>query len=731
MPGGSPARTRWAIALLGITVLFNLWTLRAERIPVSQVNDGAMHTQMIRWAADRVDDGQSPLDGWYPYFALGSAQFHHYPSLPHIALSPLEQVADSKTIYSVSLYLLLCLWPLAVYAGARGFGLERWSAACAALLSPLLASLPGYGFEYGSYTWQGLGLYSQLWGMVALPLAWRFGWSALERGGRTLAAGAPLLALTIALNYQAGYLALACVVLWTLIVPGREGRTTRAWIGEAFKRLWRGIVLVAGALLGAAWVLVPLVSDGPWTNLSPAFAGDFWLDSFGAARALGWLLAGELFDAGRVPVITLLATVGIFSAFARGPRGRGVIAVTVAGLASLILFFGRVTLGPLADLLPGGEDLMFPRFLGGIQLAGVILAGAGLAWLFRLVLSRTAGLVPARWAAVSVTALLAAALVMPALVERSRYHDRGRPWIEEQRVADQAEGDDIERLGDLIRRGDGRAYAGSRTNWGEGYLVGRAPMYSQLAAQDVDAIGFTYRTISSLSSDVEAGFDETDPDQYDLLNVRYLVLPPDRQPAVPARPLGNEGRHVLWEVETTGYLRVVDTTNAIEVDRANLDPVARQVMTSYEAERPVLPTVRLTGEDRAGPVTVASGPPGDVVQQVALPEEGRFVGAVEMNRSAVLMLKASYHPRWQARVDGVTTRPFMVAPSFIGVSVPAGAHSVEFHYIPFQDHGRLMLLGAVALALLVLTHELTRLGRRFRRNRLFGIRASGVHSIYE
>jgi hypothetical protein len=723
---------RLPLLLVVFAVAFNAWTLRAERIPVSQLNDGAMHTQMIRWAADRVDAGHSPLDGWYPYFALGSAQFHHYPSLPHVALSPLEQVADSKTIYSVSLYILLCLWPLMVYLGARGFGLERWSAACAALLAPLLTSAPGYGFEYGSYTWQGLGLYSQLWGMVALPLAWRFGWSALERGGRMLGAGAALLALTIALNYQAGYLALACVVLWTLIVPRGEEHTAGAWIREALKRLWRGIVVIAGALLGAAWVLVPLVSDGPWTNLSPAFAGDFWLDSFGAARALEWLLSGELFDAGRLPVLTVLAAIGIVSAFARGPRTRGAIAVTVAGLASLLLFFGRVTWGPLADLLPGGEDLMFPRFLGGIQLAGVMLAGAGLAWLVRLVASRATNLVPARWAAVTVTALLAAVVVMPALVERSRYHDRGRPWIEEQRMTDQAEGGDIARLGELIRQGGGRAYAGSRTNWGEEYLVGRVPMYAQLADQDVDAIGFTYRTISSLSSDVEALFDESDPDQYDLLNIRYLVLPPDRQPAVPARPVGNEGRHVLWEVETSGYLRVVDTADFVTTDRAHLDPVARQALTTYDAEQPLLLTVMLTDEEQAGPTTnQAPGMPGDVVQEVALPEEGRFVAAVEMNRPAVLMLKTSYHPRWEARVDGVTTRPFMVAPSFMGVSVPAGTHSVEFRYTPFQHHGPLMLLGAVAIGLLVLTPEMTRLGRRFRRNRVLGGRASGVHSIRE
>ena len=56
------------------------------------------------------------------------------------------------------------------------------------------------------------------------------------------------------------------------------------------------------------------------------------------------------------------------------------------------------------------------------------------------------------------------------------------------------------------------------------------PVYEWLADRDVDAIGFTFRTIASLSNDVEASFDETNPAQYEMFNVRYLILPPDRKP---------------------------------------------------------------------------------------------------------------------------------------------------------------------------------------------------------
>ena len=47
------------------------------------LNDSAFHLQMVRWADGQIGEGRVPLDGWYPYLSLGSAQFHHYQSLPH------------------------------------------------------------------------------------------------------------------------------------------------------------------------------------------------------------------------------------------------------------------------------------------------------------------------------------------------------------------------------------------------------------------------------------------------------------------------------------------------------------------------------------------------------------------------------------------------------------------------------------------------------------------------
>ena len=130
------------LGLVAIAIGFNLWVLRAEILPVLNQNDSAVHLSMVRWAFDRMREGHLPLDGWYPYLGLGSPLFHHYQSLPHILTGILALAIGPDRAFSGTLYFLLALFPISVYAGARLLGWERWVAAGAALISPLLVSTP-------------------------------------------------------------------------------------------------------------------------------------------------------------------------------------------------------------------------------------------------------------------------------------------------------------------------------------------------------------------------------------------------------------------------------------------------------------------------------------------------------------------------------------------------------------------------------------------------------------
>ena len=86
---------------------------------------------------------------------------------------------------------------------------------------------------------------------------------------------------------------------------------------------------------------------------------------------------------------------------------------------------------------------------------------------------------------------------------------------------------------------------------------------------------------------------------------------------------------------------------------------------------------------------------------------------------AVVLLKASYDPRWTVTVDGLPGKPTMMAPSLVGVEVPAGRHEVRFRYKPYGHYPLLIVVGVltlVALALVprraALSRRLARLGRR-------------------
>ena len=109
----------------------------------------------------------------------------------------------------------------------------------------------------------------------------------------------------------------------------------------------------------------------------------FWYDSFGAPKILGWLVTGRLFDQGRLPSITVLLFIGLVMAVVRF-RDATVRAILFGFVAAMVIFWGRATLGPIADLLPAGHDLFFHRFIIGVHFTGLLLAGLGAEVLVKL-----------------------------------------------------------------------------------------------------------------------------------------------------------------------------------------------------------------------------------------------------------------------------------------------------------------------------------------------------------
>ena len=182
----------------------------------------------------------------------------------------------------------------------------------------------------------------------------------------------------------------------------------------------------------------------------------------------------------------------------------------------------------------------------GVQLAALLLAGRGAAWLAAGCVRLLEARVP-RWPpGLSAAVVLVAAIVVlaPAWLQLGAYDRHDGAAIAAQRRADDTEGAELDRLIAVIKRdGGGRTYAGMPSNWGQDFTVGTVPVFKYLESRDVDEVGYTLRT-ASLMTDPEYFFDDRNPADYRLFGIRYLILP-GRRPAAGARPAGDALRPLL------------------------------------------------------------------------------------------------------------------------------------------------------------------------------------------
>jgi hypothetical protein len=706
--------------LVAAAVVWSLVSLRAETLGVSYLDDSSLHEQMVRFATQQFASGHLPLTSWFPFLGLGSPQFLHYQSVPAMLTGLVGVVVGPDVAFRWSLYLLLSLWPVSIYLAARLFGAGRPAAATSAAMSPFLVSATGIGYEQHAYLWVGFGVWTQLWASLTLPLAWGFSWRALREGRGYLVAVA-VTSLTIALHFETGYLALIPLVLWPLVSGA-----------PIVLRARRAVVVIAGSVLAAAWVIVPLLEQRAWAAVNEPLQRTGLVNGYGAGRVLGWLGSGQLLDHGRLPVITVFAAIGVALAGVRWRRDAAARALLVALAACLVLSFGRTTFGALVDVLPGARDIFFRRFMMGAELAALLLAGGGADWAARTALrglkraTEGRGLTRPRTVlgdprARAVIAPVALILVLaPAWLQLGAYDRHNAAAISAQRRADATQGAELDRLLALIRtRGGGRVYAGMPTNWGIDFTVGAVPVFKYLESRDVDEVGYTLRT-ASLMTDPEYYFDEDNPGDYQLFGIHYLIVPSAYLPPVRARLMLRAGPYSLWRIGSAGYVRVGRIAGRLEANRADVGvrsiPLLHSRLGQHgeylrvafghgggRARQPRFPARQPPAarpRARRPPRPPRTGSTGTVIAEADNLRRGEVAATVSMRRPGVAVLSASFDPGWTAFVDGHRRSTEMVAPALVSTTVPAGTHRVVFRYRGFQGYPPLFALCALTLVVL-------------------------------
>src|SRR5579871_270261 len=677
----TPAHQRkLALCILVCVVALNAIGLSAE-LSVGAVNgsDNIAHWTLLQEMVRAAGNGDNPLDFWSPEASFGAPTVRTYQPLAH-ALVALTYFVFGKSVSLMTVflwirYLAVVLLPVGFFAAARMLDFEPITAAAASVMAPLLSTDALYGLDYSSYVSSGRGLFPQSVVAVFLLLAIGAGYRAVRDGRRWAVAGL-LTGLTCVCHFIYGWIAAVTISLAALLPDERARLATRL----------RRLIAIGGvSLVVSLFQILPVLIDGPILNHS-RWEGQWRWDSFGAGPVMRLLFTGELLDHGRPPVLSLLALAGVawiiwtaYDSKRLAPSSRFVLA---GAILWILVFFGRATWGPLVLLVGATRDLHLHRAIGAVQVFLVLLAALGLVVVCRELARRV------HVAAAMVLLLLCLAMTVR---ERTQYLAQNETRGSRMVQAYAAEQNAVEAVISKVQQADGRVYAGLGTTWGPKFNIAGIPFFAFLNMSLVPQTSASY-SLLPLTSEIEQSFDESRPAEYRLFNIRSVVAPADRAPALPGflAPRESFGRYRIFDAPATGYFDVVTVPASVAADKDSFYQINDRWLKSDWPEKKAHLWLDFGGEAPRGLRRIAPDEPlGSPVFETPAGEilSQRHQGAiyeadVEMTRPAVILFKMTWHPKWVAELDSRPQQTAMLSPGFIGIPVAAGRHKLRLRYAP-------------------------------------------------
>ena len=547
-----------------------------------------------------------------------------------------------------------------------------------------------YGIEYGSFTWAGSGLFPQAVATHLLLFSLGVAWTALRDGRRLTLTGA-LVGLTALAHLIYGYVAALSICLLAVIPDSAISRTLRIR-----RTLWVGAV----AALLTSFQLLPLLLDHRTINHSRWEPVWKW-DSFGAASVLQWLISGDLLDFGRLPVLSVLAAVGVglwIRRWRRGEADNGLRFIAAGAALWVLMLFGRPFWGPLLTLLGVSEDMHLHRVIAGVHVFGVLLAAVGLSAMWRELASRR-----------RIGAMFAATLLLlyPMVRDRLRNLANDAEWGRKNLAANQAARPDVASMIGVARERGGRAYAGLAADWGGKFKVGDVPVYAFFSTAQIPAVAFLFHSMA-LTADIMVRFNEANPAHYRLFNVRTFVAPVGGAAPPFLTPRAQFGSLRVFDAPGGGYFDVVDAFASVGVTRDNFYDINDRWLQSDWVEKRAHLLLDFGGGTLLAPIRLRADAALGAALQLPRPGEvhgeqqrGQVYNAdLDVVRPSFALFKMTWHPNWHAYLDGRPAATVMLSPGFLGVAVGAGRHHLEMRYEPEGWKAALAIAG-VLLVLLI------------------------------
>ena len=747
------------IGILLCAVLWNLWVFRLEPSARTDPNDNTFQFALVErtnqiWDyADTVCTGITKqfcalsylTDHWVPNWAEGYNLPYYYSHLPQVAITASWRfIAYFNTQYTLFthyhgvIYLLLSLFPLTVFLAVRIIGLSFITAGLTSLIASHLSTDGLYGLDPSSFLWRGFGLSSQLFAMIWLPLviAHAYIYVVRDTDKKTSITTALPTILFLALT-TAGHLGIGIITFLSIgilaVCPYIGAIAMKQWTratARSIPNTLAKITLVFGTvgLLLGYWI-IPVLTDSAYHNIS-VWDGIWKFDSFGYREVLANFINGNVFDFGRMPILSILVLIGLFASISSQYFSLGILFAFW-----MLMYFGRTTWGGLFNLIPGMSEFHLSRFIVGVHIAGIFLISLSIDWIIKTVSSFAPS--PRRaiaaYVSYAVIGIVCIYVVIPQTIRYAAHNDALIRRGNTNAIRDEKDVQDLfSTLHTAMASRPGRVFAGRGGSWGKNFRIAETPMYMHLSTYGIPVVLWLPETWSP-NSDTEQYFSEVNPAHYTLYNVRFVVTPTDlsKDQIQPFWKLLKAGKTwKLYEVipekntPSMGYITTGVRPAIVSSDKQDYRSVVRLWMHSdfpkeriypeltFDPNYPKttgLPNFRMLDEstylvpDKSihnlfaeVPRYISPSTDMPVVVSQSGKNDMTFKATVEVKTTCtecLVILKQTFHPSWRVTIDGKPANAFAVFPFFTAVKLETpGTHDIVFSYRPSEVKQLLLLV---------------------------------------
>jgi hypothetical protein len=666
--------------------------------------------------------------------------------------------------YNLTKYLLLCLFPISVFFALRIIGFSAITSAISAIFASNFSTDGLYGIDPPSYLWRGWGLTSQLYGFIFLPLGLAYTYklmrdttdeiySHVKTPKYTWVKAGIFLALTTSGHLGLGMMGLIMTIPMFFI---------DVKIRNIIARVKKMAFVYIFVMFTLAYWIIPMLLKTNYHMIS--FWDPIWkFDSYGWGEAVKQMWSGEIFDWLRpFPLLTIIILIGFFVLL----NSSRLYPFAFVFAMTFFLYFGRTTWGGLIDLIPGMKDFHLHRWVVAVQIAGIFLIPSALDFLLsiiwkivyfiaskfqiaasiisaiaetkngkersKLLIKKTepnnnilssflnyksqpligVPLIYSKITFYAISLILISVSVYYTVLQTIKYAEMNNRWIGE---ANHALNYDIKNFNEVVAnlnsKPSARVYAGRPGNWGHDLKLGSSEIYMLLGTQGIDMSQFLPETWSPMSEN-EQNFDERWTDDYDLLNIKYIVSDKNHDFTSSAQMTKKIGPYEIYEVPTSGWFKIVTSPMFVKATKTTFLNIVQLWHKSYTRKwnmhplisiepNPVIPKDAkrviqmineadyMEGNQKKNifadfpfvfPEATVSGK--IMSENVHKQSYSARVVVPEKCQSCIIMFKMSYHPNWKVKLDNVEVSKFGVFPFYMGIPASSGEHTVEFYYEP-------------------------------------------------